>query len=279
VNQVNVNGRRIAYHDTGSGDAVLLLHPGFVADGMVPLLDRPELASYRLIAPHRRGYGDSDPASPPVSMEDLAADLIGLLDALEIGRTHAVGHSFGANVALEACRLVPDRIASLALLEPPLGFFLSPESTAVLMGAIGEAMRQFAAGDNQAAATAWLNGAFGPGWEAAVERALPGAVAQAVHDAPTAIAVEGGVLQGWGYGPADLDEVALPMLSVVHRDPAWSGFQEVHDGLVRAGAEALEVDVPSHLLQILAAEPVAGGLARFFDRHPLEKVSLKRQPA
>ena len=37
----------------------------------------------------------------------------------------------------------------------------------------------------------WLTGAFGPGWQAVVERSVPGGVAQAVRDGVTAMAVEG----------------------------------------------------------------------------------------
>jgi pimeloyl-ACP methyl ester carboxylesterase len=54
-----LDGARM-YHDRGAGPTVVLLQPGFVADGMLPLLDNSALASYRLIAPHRRGYGQSD---------------------------------------------------------------------------------------------------------------------------------------------------------------------------------------------------------------------------
>src|ERR1700730_18221339 len=137
MSEATVDGRRIAYHETGSGDPVVLLHPGFVGDGMAPLLDRPELAQYRLIAPHRRGYGRSDASEPPVSMADLAGDLFGLMDVLGIERAHLVGHSFGANVALQAVRTARERGGSIWLLEPPLGVYLSPEATAFLMSSIG----------------------------------------------------------------------------------------------------------------------------------------------
>jgi pimeloyl-ACP methyl ester carboxylesterase len=276
MNEARVDGRRVAYHEAGSGDAVVLLHPGFVAGGMAPLLDRPELAGYRLVAPYRRGYGDSDPAAHPVSMADLAADLFGLMDALSIERAHLVGHSIGANVALEAARTDPGRIGSLALLEPLLGFYLSAEAAAVLMSAVGQAMQQFAAGDHEAAVKTWLDGAFGPGWEDVVERSLPGAVHQATRDARATIGIEALALQAWQFGPPDVGGIRTPMLSVVHRDPVWPGFQESHQALVDSGAEGLVVELPSHLLQIMDPDPVARGLARFLSRYPLGAVSTTR---
>jgi pimeloyl-ACP methyl ester carboxylesterase len=269
MHQTRVDGRMIAYHEAGSGDPVVLLHPGFVADGMVPLLDRPELSAYRLIAPHRRGFGHSDPAQPPVSIHELAADVVGLLDRLGIERAHLVGHSLGANVALETARIGSQRIASVTLLEPPLGFCLSTDATAYLMSIIGKAMQQFAAGDHEGAVSTWLDGAFGPAWQDTIERAVPGAVAQATKDAPAAFTLEAAALQSWPFGPEQLRDARTPMLSVVHPNPSWPGFNQVHEALVEAGAEALEVPLPSHLLQLLDPEPVARGVARFLTRHPL----------
>jgi pimeloyl-ACP methyl ester carboxylesterase len=276
MNEARVDGRRVAYREAGSGDAVVLLHPGFVADGMAPLLDRPELAGYRLIAPHRRGYGGSDPAAHPMSMADLAADLFGLMDALAIERAHLVGHSLGANIALEAARTDPGRIGSVALLEPLLGFYLSADATAVLVSAIGQAMQQFATGDHEAAVKTWLNGAFGPGWEEVVERSLPGAVGQATKDAPSSIGIEAVALQAWQFGPPDVGDIRIPMLSIVHPDPVWPGFQQTHQALLEAGTEGLRVELPSHLLQIMDSEPLARGLASFLSRHPLRAVSAAR---
>jgi pimeloyl-ACP methyl ester carboxylesterase len=269
MNKTTVDGRRLAYHQVGAGDPVVLLHAGFVADSMVPLLGRPELAGYRLIAPHRRGYGQSERARPPVAMGELAMDLLGLLDMLGIERAHLVGHSFGADVALEAARLSPDRIGSLTLLEPPLGFYLSPNATDYLTAVVGSAMQQFASGDFRAAVRIWLDGAFGPGWQEIVERVLPGAVAQAANDAPAAFGIEAAALQVWTFGPEQLRQIHTPILSVVHPNPAWPGFQEIHAALLGAGAEALEVDLPSHLLQIIDPQPVAHGVAEFLTRHPL----------
>src|ERR1700730_11502905 len=109
MNEARVDAWKMAYNQVGAGDPVVLLHAVFVADSMVPLLGRPELAGFRLVAPHRRGYGQSEPAQPPVAMRDLSMDVLGLLDTLEVDRAHLVGHSFGANVALEAARVGPDR--------------------------------------------------------------------------------------------------------------------------------------------------------------------------
>src|SRR2546430_39210 len=117
VQKIELDGCVTAYRERGTGESVLLLHPGFEADAMRPLLDQHALQRYRLIAPHRRGYGSSDPAQPPVGMAELASDVISLLDALDIERAHLVGHSLGGCVALEVARARPERVGRLALLE------------------------------------------------------------------------------------------------------------------------------------------------------------------
>src|SRR3984893_7946187 len=147
MNQARGNSRTSAYHQVASGNPAVSFIAGFVADNMGPLLGRPELAGFRLIAPHRRGYGRSEPAQPPVAMRDLSMDVLGLLATLEVDRADIAGHSSGANVALEAARVGPDRVVSLTLLEPPLGFYLSPEVTDHLMAVVGAAMQQVAAGE------------------------------------------------------------------------------------------------------------------------------------
>jgi pimeloyl-ACP methyl ester carboxylesterase len=82
-------------------------------------------------------------------------------------------------------------------------------------------------------------------------------------------AVELPSLQAWEAGPDQLHSVEAPTLSVVHHDPRWPGFADVHRALVAAGREGTVVDLPSHLLQIMDPVPVATAVVRFLQRHPL----------
>lgn len=73
---------------------------------------------YAVLAPHLRGYGRSTPRqsyAPQYYREDVA-DLIALLDALEIERVRVVGFSDGAIVSLLLAALHPTRVAALAVL-------------------------------------------------------------------------------------------------------------------------------------------------------------------
>jgi pimeloyl-ACP methyl ester carboxylesterase len=62
-----------------------------------------------------RGHGRSDTPAAGYRPDDLAHDLRGLLDHLQIGRAHFLAHSFGGVVTLKLACTVPERVASLVL--------------------------------------------------------------------------------------------------------------------------------------------------------------------
>lgn len=113
---------KLYYLDTdpdGGKPPLLLIHG---------LLDVPEVhypalldwlkADYRVIAPSLRGYYQSTP-KPRVFPVDFyhrdAADMLALLDALQIEQTHMLGYSDGGEVALIAAGTQPDRFQSVAV--------------------------------------------------------------------------------------------------------------------------------------------------------------------
>ncbi|MDR5865841.1 alpha/beta fold hydrolase [Halomonas koreensis] len=69
-------------------------------------------AERRVIAVDLRNHGRS-PHAPGMAYADQAADVLALLDRLEIPRAHLLGHSMGGKVAISLARLAPDRVASL----------------------------------------------------------------------------------------------------------------------------------------------------------------------
>jgi 3-oxoadipate enol-lactonase len=238
---------------------------------MLPLLDEPALSDFRLIAYHRAGYGDSDRAAGPVSMSRQAEDALDLLDTLAVDRVHVVGCSLGGAVALQLAVTAPQRVGSLVLLEPLLGFALSSVSAAFIGETAQAAVPRFQSGDAAGAVEIWLTAAFGPGFRAVMERRLPGSWQQAVDDAATVFGVELPALQNWSVGPDDLDRLRVPTLSVVHTGDSWPGFEETHAFLLArvADAEGAALDLSSHLLQILDPHPIAEAVAAFLRRHPL----------
>ena len=97
----------------GAGTPVLLLH-GFPDSSRLWRRQVPALvaAGFRTIAPDLRGFGESD---RPSGVADYAvsrsiADVLSVLDALEVERPHVVGHDWGAGVAWALAALVPERV-------------------------------------------------------------------------------------------------------------------------------------------------------------------------
>ena len=93
--------------------AVLLLH-GLGSCGDDWALQLRALAPrYSALAPDLRGQGKSPmPAGWP-TIELLTADVVSLLDRLEIGSAHVVGLSLGGAVALQLAAEAPERVRSL----------------------------------------------------------------------------------------------------------------------------------------------------------------------
>jgi 3-oxoadipate enol-lactonase len=63
-----------------------------------------------------RGHGGSPVPDGPYAIDDLADDLLALLDRLDIGRAHVVGLSLGGMTAMRLAARNPERVDRLALL-------------------------------------------------------------------------------------------------------------------------------------------------------------------
>lgn len=72
-------------------------------------------AGWRVLAYDRRGFGDSEWQSEP---HDHVADLVGVLDAHDIGDAVLVGNSMGGGVAVDSALAHPSRVRGLVLMAP-----------------------------------------------------------------------------------------------------------------------------------------------------------------
>lgn len=101
---------------------ILLLH-GLASASRIWDLVAPQLAhDRRVVALDQRGHGLSDKPDDGYDFTTIVADDLLAADELELGpRFHVVGHSWGANVALEFAAAHPDRVASLSLVDGGFG--------------------------------------------------------------------------------------------------------------------------------------------------------------
>ena len=111
---VDAPGGAIRYLEAGSGWPLVLLHAfPLSADMWQPQLDAPP-EGWRLLAPDLRGLGPV-PRPPAETMDDMAADVLVLLDALRLDRAMIGGLSMGGYVALALFRRAPERCSGIIL--------------------------------------------------------------------------------------------------------------------------------------------------------------------
>jgi 3-oxoadipate enol-lactonase len=116
-----VNEISIYYEIHGEGEPLVMIQGlGFELSPMVEepgrsrYLDRVA-RRYRVILFDCRGVGRTDKPDSPYSIEMLARDTVGLMDALGIRRAHVMGTSMGSMVAQEIAATYPDRVNGLVL--------------------------------------------------------------------------------------------------------------------------------------------------------------------
>lgn len=120
------NGARLQFTQRGAGMPVVYLHPTPLDHAYwLPMVSR--LEGVRAILPDFRGHGASElgadlpvggfarvPDAAVLTMEQLAADVLALLDRLSVDAAVFAGCSIGGYVLLELWRQAPRRMRGLA---------------------------------------------------------------------------------------------------------------------------------------------------------------------
>ena len=116
---------RIAVETNGSGDDVLLIHGlGGTSNVWMPVM--PALTRHRTVRPDLPGSGRSGRIEESLSIDRFVQAMRRVCAALNIERTHVVGHSMGTIVAFHLAVVAPQLVRSIALFGP----LLSPPDAA-----------------------------------------------------------------------------------------------------------------------------------------------------
>ena len=270
MKRARTDGAELEYEVSGTGEPVVFIHGALIADTFRPLLTEPSLTGrYRLVLYHRRGYAGSSRASGTVSITQQAADCRALLRHLGVKRAHVVGHSYGGDVALQLALDTPDVVHSLALLEPGL---MVGESAQGYREALARSVERYRQAGTAVVVDEFLQARWpGPGYRATLDRALPGAFAQAVADAETWFERELSGQLGWRFGEAQARRISQPTLSVLggQSDALWSRFGETHRLLMTwlPHAEGFVLPGATHFMLLQDPLGMAEALAAFWARH------------
>ncbi|WP_051330092.1 alpha/beta fold hydrolase [Niveispirillum irakense] len=110
---------QIHYRRAGQGEPILLFHASPASSKQLEPLIAGLADRFDVIAPDTPGNGDSD--APILSdgrrpdMADYAANIVALMDGLDVATSHLYGSHTGAAIAAETAILAPGRVSSVVL--------------------------------------------------------------------------------------------------------------------------------------------------------------------
>jgi pimeloyl-ACP methyl ester carboxylesterase len=111
-----VNGIKIAYRVQGEGPPLALVMGYRLNSTAWPAAFIAQLArQFTVITLDNRGTGLSDKPVEGYAIANMARDLCGLLDELEMPQVHILGYSMGGAIAQEFVRQFPERVSRLIL--------------------------------------------------------------------------------------------------------------------------------------------------------------------
>lgn len=270
MEKADLDGIELEYEIQGAGEPVVLMHAGVCADFFKPLMEISALTGqYLVVRYHRVGYAGSHRMAGAVSIAHQAAHCRLLMRHLGIARAHVVGHSSSAMMALQLALDAPQSVQTLALLDAARPAPPSEVQMEFIRAVVQPALQRYAAGDKAGAVHIWMQGTCGTDYRAALEQALPDAVAQAVADADTFFGQELPAVQQWSFTQEEARRITQPVLA---------GLGALSHPIFRERRELLLAWLPhvepfvlphaTHLLQVQNPSGMAEGLATFFARHP-----------
>lgn len=253
VRTIELEGRRLAWRALGDGESLLLIN-GYAASSADwdPTLLAALGGSLQLICPDNRGMGESELGdAAQLSIDSMAADLEGLLDALGIERLAVAGWSMGSYVAQRLATRAPTRVRALVLMASA-----PPGPTAISADARIWQQLIDHSGTPREQATRLISLLFPPDVAPGIDEQFGELVAQArAQLSPAALAAQERALVAWHDEPQPLPAAGSPPVLAI------------------CGSE--DVVIPPQNAQALAArwpntrvEAIAGGGHAFMAQQP-----------
>jgi pimeloyl-ACP methyl ester carboxylesterase len=254
---------RLAYDDDGHGSVVVLLH-AFPLDRTMWVSQQSALSSlYRVIAPDLRGHGRSDSPGGVYTMDEMAGDVVELLDALKIDEPVVLGGiSLGGYVALALAVHHPERIRGLMLLDTRAG-----ADTAENARLREETARKVEdARSAEPVVSAMSPKLFSDATRQRRPELIERTIAQMLKTSVKGVA---GTLLGMAVRPdrtADLERINVPALVLVGADDVITPPGESQRmALALPHAELVEIPDTGHLAPLENPAPVNAVILRFLE--------------
>src|SRR5262245_17624756 len=239
------------------------MHAAVLHEFFVPTINESApTCRYPLMPFHRAAYTGRCPSKAPVRLAAQPPVPRPLMIPRGIACAHIVGQSCSGNIAMQLALDSPQVVHTLALLEPAL--LVVPSHPLV-----PKSMEIYRAGNKSEAVDTFLQGTCGPDYRAVVEKALPGAIDQAMANADTFFGHELPALRQWSFGQEEARRITQPVLIVLGEKsgPIHRQRQELLLSWL-PNAKAFNLSDAGHLLHVQNPRGMAEGLAAFFARHP-----------
>jgi len=157
--RIKTNEIELYYETRGEGQPLVLIsglgYSSWQWHKMVPFLAE----HFQVVTFDNRGIGQSDKPAGPYTAQILAADTVGLLDALGIEKAIVMGHSMGGFIAQAMALDFPQKVEKLILCSTNFGgpnhIPVTPEAMKVLTDVTSDALTRFKNGLSVSTAPGW----------------------------------------------------------------------------------------------------------------------------
>lgn len=258
--KARTNGIELHYTVEGEGPWLVMSHSlacnGHMWDPQLPLLAR----RFKVLRFDTRGHGQSDAPAGAYTLEALADDVRGLLDALGIRAAHWAGLSMGGMIGQTFALKYPGVLQSLVLADTTSRY--PPEAAPIWAERIKIAETRGMEPLVQPTLERWFTAAYRETHPAEVAR-----IADMIRATPVAGYV------GCSHAiprinlTARLAEIKVPALVIVGEQDAGTPpamAREIHANL--PGSELVIIPSAAHLANVEQAAAFDAALVRFYDR-------------
>jgi pimeloyl-ACP methyl ester carboxylesterase len=114
-NYAHVNGMKMYYEVSGTGDPLIVLHGVYMN-----ILSMAEIISklaktHKVYAPEFQGHGRTTDVDRPLTYPNLADDVVAFMDAVGLKKVDVFGYSMGAEAGLQLAIRHPEKVKRLVL--------------------------------------------------------------------------------------------------------------------------------------------------------------------
>jgi 3-oxoadipate enol-lactonase len=258
--KAKTNGIELHYTIEGSGPWLVMSHSlacnGHMGDLQMPLLAK----RFKVLRFDTRGHGQSDAPAGAYSLEQLADDVKGLLDGLDIKTAHWAGLSMGGMIGQTFALKYPGLMKTLVLADTTSRYpaEMAPLWADRIKVAESKGMEPLV----QPTLERWFTAPY---------REAQGPTVKRIGDMIRATPVPGYV--GCSHAipkinlTARLKEIKVPALVIVGADDAGtppSMAREIHENL--PGSELVIIPSAAHLANVEQPQAFDAAMTKFYDR-------------